>query len=188
MNIHRYFLLFGIILCFILAYDVYLATKFPVSPGSAETTFGLGFGTLLMAANVVFISLYTFSCHSFRHMVGGVLDVFSRSPLRKKAWDCVTCINKRHGAWAMVSLYTMCSTDLYIRLCRAGWARISQAMRGVLDDRIAALTRTRDLLGACIGCGCLSLKKCALYNPGDRAARHGSGPRFVLEDRATLGD
>jgi MerR family redox-sensitive transcriptional activator SoxR len=70
----------------------------------------------------------------------------------------------------------------------ADWARISQAMRGVLDDRIAALTRTRDLLCACIGCGCLSLKKCALYNPGDRAARHGSGPRFVLEDRATLGD
>jgi hypothetical protein len=120
MNIHRYFLIFGVILCFILAYDVYLATQFPVAAGADETSFGLGLGTLLMAVNVVFISLYTFSCHSFRHFVGGILDRFSGHPIRKKAWDCVTCINKRHGAWAMVSLYTMCSTDLYIRLCAAG--------------------------------------------------------------------
>jgi hypothetical protein len=120
MNLHRYFLYFGIVLVFILAYDVYLATQFPVAAGASETTFGIGLGTVLMAVNVVFISLYTFSCHSFRHLVGGMVDVFSRNPIRKKAWDCVTCINKSHGTWAMVSLYTMCSTDLYVRLCAAG--------------------------------------------------------------------
>jgi MerR family redox-sensitive transcriptional activator SoxR len=65
----------------------------------------------------------------------------------------------------------------------ADWKRISTAMRAVLDERIAALARTRDLLDGCIGCGCLSLKKCALYNPGDRASRHGAGPRFVLGDK-----
>lgn len=65
----------------------------------------------------------------------------------------------------------------------ADWARISRAMRAVLDERIAALTRTRDLLDGCIGCGCLSLKKCMLYNPGDRASKHGAGPRFVLGDQ-----
>ena len=87
-----------------------------------------------MAANVVFVWLYTFSCHSFRHFVGGALDVFSRHPLRKKAWDCVTCINKRHGAWAMASLYTMCSTDLYIRLCRADPDRLEDLlMAGTYD-------------------------------------------------------
>jgi MerR family redox-sensitive transcriptional activator SoxR len=45
------------------------------------------------------------------------------------------------------------------------------------------LERTRDLLDGCIGCGCLSLDRCALYNPGDRAGRAGAGPRFLLGDR-----
>jgi MerR family transcriptional regulator, redox-sensitive transcriptional activator SoxR len=65
----------------------------------------------------------------------------------------------------------------------ADWARISRALRGLLDERIAALTRTRDLLDGCIGCGCLSMKHCALWNPGDRAASGGAGPRYVLGDR-----
>jgi MerR family redox-sensitive transcriptional activator SoxR len=47
------------------------------------------------------------------------------------------------------------------------------------------LEKTRDLLDGCIGCGCLSLDRCALYNPGDRAARAGPGPRFLLGDRAS---
>jgi MerR family transcriptional regulator, redox-sensitive transcriptional activator SoxR len=64
------------------------------------------------------------------------------------------------------------------------WKRISQEMRRLLDDRIAALSRTRDLLDGCIGCGCLSLDKCALYNPGDRAGQRGAGPRYLLGDRA----
>jgi MerR family redox-sensitive transcriptional activator SoxR len=65
---------------------------------------------------------------------------------------------------------------------QADWARISRAMKNALDQRIEALQRTRDRLDGCIGCGCLSLKKCALYNPRDRAGRHGAGPRFVLGD------
>lgn len=62
----------------------------------------------------------------------------------------------------------------------ADWRKISRAMRTLLDDRIAALERTRDRLDGCIGCGCLSLKKCALYNRDDWAAGGGAGPRFVL--------
>jgi MerR family transcriptional regulator, redox-sensitive transcriptional activator SoxR len=64
------------------------------------------------------------------------------------------------------------------------WVKIGAAMRTLLDERIAQLSRTRDLLDGCIGCGCLSLKKCALYNPGDRAAANGVGPRYVMGDRA----
>lgn len=64
----------------------------------------------------------------------------------------------------------------------ADWARISARLAAALDDKIAALQRTRDLLDGCIGCGCLSLKTCALYNPGDRAGRNGPGPRYVLGD------
>ena len=67
---------------------------------------------------------------------------------------------------------------------REDWEAISERVRAQLDARIAMLERTRELLGACIGCGCLSLDRCALYNPGDRAARAGAGPRFLLGDRA----
>jgi MerR family redox-sensitive transcriptional activator SoxR len=67
---------------------------------------------------------------------------------------------------------------------RRDWEWISKRLRGRLDARIATLERTRELLDGCIGCGCLSLDRCALYNPGDRAARAGSGPRFLLGDRA----
>jgi MerR family redox-sensitive transcriptional activator SoxR len=67
---------------------------------------------------------------------------------------------------------------------RADWQSISERLRSTLDERIAMLERTRDRLDGCIGCGCLSLETCALYNPGDRAARAGPGPRFLLGDRA----
>jgi MerR family transcriptional regulator, redox-sensitive transcriptional activator SoxR len=67
----------------------------------------------------------------------------------------------------------------------ADWKRLSRTWRPVLDARIADLTRLRDQLDACIGCGCLSLGKCALYNPGDIAARHGPGPRFWLGNVST---
>jgi len=65
---------------------------------------------------------------------------------------------------------------------RADWTRLSRQWRPLLDARIAALTRLRDQLDSCIGCGCLSLQRCALYNPADAAAAGGSGPRFLLLD------
>ncbi|ABC62682.1 redox-sensitive transcriptional activator SoxR [Erythrobacter litoralis] len=61
------------------------------------------------------------------------------------------------------------------------WKRISTAIRGQLDARIAELERARDRLDGCIGCGCLSLKHCALYNPDDALAAEGAGPRHVLD-------
>jgi MerR family transcriptional regulator, redox-sensitive transcriptional activator SoxR len=67
---------------------------------------------------------------------------------------------------------------------RADWQAISRRIRAALQQRIAMLERTRDLLDGCIGCGCLSLARCRLYNPGDRAARAGAGPRFLLGDKA----
>ena len=62
----------------------------------------------------------------------------------------------------------------------ADWRKISMAMRTMLDDRIAMIERVRDRLDGCIGCGCLSLEKCALYNPDDTLADQGPGPRLVL--------
>ncbi len=66
---------------------------------------------------------------------------------------------------------------------RQDWQAISRRIAKVLDAKIAMLEATRDKLGGCIGCGCLSLAKCRLYNQGDRAARAGAGPRFLLGDR-----
>lgn len=63
---------------------------------------------------------------------------------------------------------------------QADWRRISKGVRKLLDRRIAALERTRANLDNCIGCGCLSLRRCALYNPEDRAGRTGTGPRYTM--------
>jgi MerR family redox-sensitive transcriptional activator SoxR len=62
------------------------------------------------------------------------------------------------------------------------WARLSRAWKPRLDEQIATLERLRDRLTSCIGCGCLSFKACALYNPSDAAARLGAGPRYLLGD------
>ena len=61
------------------------------------------------------------------------------------------------------------------------WERISRGFRVHLDARIGMLERLRDRLDGCIGCGCLSLDACRLYNPDDRAGRTGTGPRLVVE-------
>jgi MerR family redox-sensitive transcriptional activator SoxR len=66
---------------------------------------------------------------------------------------------------------------------RADWARLSHSWRPMLDERIATLTRLRDSLDSCIGCGCLSLKRCALYNPEDAASARGAGARYLLGDQ-----
>ncbi len=63
---------------------------------------------------------------------------------------------------------------------RADWSRISRRIRGELDNRIAMMERLRDKLDGCIGCGCLSLDNCTLYNPQDKVARTGTGPRLVM--------
>ncbi len=63
------------------------------------------------------------------------------------------------------------------------WGRISRSFREHLDAKIATLRELRDNLDGCIGCGCLSLRSCALYNPQDRARRGGAGPRYLMGDR-----
>jgi len=62
------------------------------------------------------------------------------------------------------------------------WRALSASWRPLIDERIALLEALRDQLDHCIGCGCLSLERCNLSNPGDRAARLGSGARYLLGD------
>ncbi|MBR9763430.1 MAG: redox-sensitive transcriptional activator SoxR [Rhodobacteraceae bacterium] len=81
--------------------------------------------------------------------------------------------------------------EIRTQLCRlpkgrtptaADWRRLSEGYRKDLDRRITQLQKLRDDLDSCIGCGCLSLEHCTLYNPGDRAGAAGSGPRYLLGD------
>ena len=67
---------------------------------------------------------------------------------------------------------------------RADWTRLSRLWRNELEQRIEALGRLRDQLDQCIGCGCLSLKACKLFNPDDVLARRGPGARRLLDPRA----
>ena len=81
---------------------------------------GVGVGTLVLIANPILLALYTFGCHSFRHLVGGRKDVMSNSPARKTAYDCVSCLNRRHMLWAWISMFFVGFADLYVRLCDMG--------------------------------------------------------------------
>lgn len=70
-------------------------------------------------------------------------------------------------------------------LTQADWTHIAAGFRAEIDARITALTTLRDTLDGCIGCGCLSLERCALYNPADKAGERGPGPRFLIGDRSS---
>lgn len=115
-NLHRFFLYFALLLVFILSYDATQAFWF-------DGQFGIGVGTLVLAANALFLGLYTFSCHSLRHIVGGKRDCFSTCAITKaeyKAWSVVSVLNQKHMLWAWISLFTVGFADLYVRLCAMG--------------------------------------------------------------------
>lgn len=67
---------------------------------------------------------------------------------------------------------------------RRDWERLARGFRADIDERIRGLESLRDRLTSCIGCGCLSLKACRIYNPDDAAASGGTGPRYLLGDSA----
>jgi len=118
-NIHRYFLYIALIFIVLLAHDAWKAMWFPVPGGSGET-FGIGVGTLVMIVNPILLGCYTLGCHSLRHLTAGKLDTFSKAPARKAAYDCVSCLNRKHMMWAWFSLFWVGFTDVYIRLCSMG--------------------------------------------------------------------
>ena len=68
------------------------------------------------------------------------------------------------------------------------WSKLSASWGKRLDQRIADLQNLRDRLSGCIGCGCLSMKNCALYNENDTARKLGDGPRYLLGDRPSVAD
>ena len=112
-NIHRYFLYLALAFLVILGRDVWNAFWF-------DGRFGIGVGTLVLLANLVLLTSYTFGCHSFRHLVGGFRDRLAGAPTRKRVYDCVSCLNRRHMLFAWCSLFSVAFADLYVRMCSMG--------------------------------------------------------------------
>lgn len=112
-NLHRYFFYLALPFPILLLWEAIRAFEFPDG-------FGMGLGTLVLLANAVLLGAYTVSCHSCRHLCGGGLDMFSRSPMRFRAWRFVSRLNLRHMQIAWVSMFSVALADLYVRLVATG--------------------------------------------------------------------
>ncbi|HEY4015471.1 MAG TPA: hypothetical protein VGM06_19130 [Polyangiaceae bacterium] len=116
-NLHRFALYVAILFLVVLWKDAVVAVV------GWKDGVHVGLGTLVMIANVVLISAYTFGCHSFRHLVGGGVNSYSTATLgafRHKLWKLVTVLNERHMLFAWCSLFSVGLTDFYIRMVATG--------------------------------------------------------------------
>jgi hypothetical protein len=110
-NIHRYALYAALVINVILFYDAVLAFRDETGAWGH-----MGLGTVILLANAVLLFLYSLSCHSCRHIVGGRINSFSRHPMRYKAWGFVSRLNGRHMQFAWASLFSVAFADFYVLL------------------------------------------------------------------------
>lgn len=116
-NLHRFAFYLAAVYIVLLGIDAAQAFAF-------AGRFYVGLGTLIMVVNVVFLAGYTFSCHSFRHLVGGGIDCWSCVKFgdqRHSLWRFVSRLNLNHPTWAWISLFSVLSVDIYVRMLNAGW-------------------------------------------------------------------
>jgi hypothetical protein len=116
-NLHRFAMYVALLFLVILWKDAVLAVV------GWKDGVHVGVGTLVMITNCLLLSGYTFGCHSFRHLVGGGVNSYSRASLgnvRHRLWKLVTVLNERHQPFAWASLFSVALTDLYIRLVATG--------------------------------------------------------------------
>ncbi|HET7328970.1 MAG TPA: hypothetical protein VFJ14_16990 [Nocardioidaceae bacterium] len=114
-NVHRWFWYAAMVFGVILTFDAILGFR------NAEGEWGhMGLGTLILLANAALIWLYTLSCHSCRHIVGGRLRHFSKHPIRYRLWAVVSRLNGSHARWAWWSLFSIWIADLYVFLIATG--------------------------------------------------------------------
>jgi hypothetical protein len=120
-NIHRYAFYLAAIVMVILWWDALAAFTQQDLNGGWHVYIGLG--TFIFLANVILLSLYTFSCHSWRHLSGGCLNCFSCSAVNRERmgiWQRITHLNERHAVWAWCSLFSVALTDFYVRCLATG--------------------------------------------------------------------
>ncbi|MGH8825810.1 MAG: hypothetical protein ACRDVN_15245 [Jiangellaceae bacterium] len=114
-NVHRYALYLA------LAYNVLLFYNAALTFRDAHGEWGhVGVGTLIFLVNATLLALYSVSCHSCRHIVGGQLRNFSKHPIRYRAWKVVSQLNTRHAQLAWVSLVFVAFTDFYVWMLASG--------------------------------------------------------------------
>ena len=116
-NLHRFFMYGALVFVPLLWYGAIKGFHDPVEG------WGIGVGSLILCINAFLLMMYTFSCHSFRHFIGGGLNCFSCSAwtrARKSLWDRVSVWNINHRLYAWTSLVFIVFTDLYIRLVANG--------------------------------------------------------------------
>jgi hypothetical protein len=118
-NLHRFFLYLALLFLVFLWRDAILSFRF-------DGRLGVGVGSIVLTANVALLTLYTFSCHSLRHLVGGRVDCFSCSAsnrARHRVWRWASLLNERHGLFAWFSLVSVGLADLYVRELACGAIR-----------------------------------------------------------------
>lgn len=114
-NGHRWFFYAGLVFNILLTYDAIIAFKNP------EGQWGhMSVGTLVLLLNASFLWLYSASCHTCRHTIGGRLKHFSNHPIRYKTWTIVSRLNNYHPNFAWVSLLWVAFTDFYVRQVASG--------------------------------------------------------------------
>ncbi len=112
-NTHRYFFYIAALISVINTYDAIIAFHSP-------SGFGFGLGNIILVVNVVMLWVYTISCHSCRHVVGGRLKHFSKHPVRYWMWGKISVLNTRHKLYAWITLGTLMFTDFYVMLVASG--------------------------------------------------------------------
>lgn len=115
-NLHRYFLYLAVVFLGFLWYDAIRAFFY-------QGGFYVGVGSLVLLVNIVLLTLYLFSCHSLRHLVGGKLDCFSCtafSKTRHGAWKKASWLNQHHMLFAWISLISVGFADFYVRAVATG--------------------------------------------------------------------
>jgi hypothetical protein len=114
-NGHRWFFFAGLIFNVILSIDAILAFR------NAQGQWGhMSVGTLVLLTNATLLWLYSASCHTCRHTIGGRLKHFSKHPLRYKLWTWVSILNHKHANFAWISLFGVALADVYVRFVAAG--------------------------------------------------------------------
>ncbi len=114
-NLHRYFWYAALLVGAVLTFDTVLTFR------NEDGEWGhMGLGSLIFIANIVFIWLYTLSCHSCRHAVGGRLRHFSKHPVRYRMWTWVSRQNTKHALYAWLSLFSVAIADAYVLLLSTG--------------------------------------------------------------------
>ena len=127
-NAHRYFFYAGLVFNVLLTIDAILSFRRPFVGGNIETYPGsvaqahevlkwghMSIGTIVLLANATFLWLYSASCHTCRHTIGGRLRNFSKHPVRYKAWTIVSALTHKHQEFAWVSLVGVAFADIYVR-------------------------------------------------------------------------